>query len=225
MTKVSALSPDISQVAAFCGLAAAGIGIAGLIGLFLPAPVLTGAFLGYKAISFSAAVTWICLGLVLAVMTTRPVTGVRRAVLAGILCVVILTQGIEFPLNIRGDHSPVEQLLIAASSSLTTDTDNTDIPGCFHSHPCGGYRASHPPVCPGTLGNISPGTGYPGHYRSGYLVYQLHHPVKLPVRCPAVVQHCPCSHIRTFRGRTPVHRMRDDGSCRAGCRTARLFFW
>ena len=50
---------------------------------------------GYKAASFSAAVTWICLGLVLAVMTTRTVTGVPRAILAGILCVIMILRALN----------------------------------------------------------------------------------------------------------------------------------
>jgi PAS domain S-box-containing protein len=112
-------APSLTQTAAVCGLVTAGIGIIGMFGLFLSVPALTGAFFGYKPVSFSAASAWVLLGLIITVMAvrTRPDTG--RALLTGILGVSILVQAIEFPLNILGGHSPVEHLLIAASSSLT----------------------------------------------------------------------------------------------------------
>jgi PAS domain S-box-containing protein len=112
-------TPDLSltRTAAVCGLATAGIGIAGIFGLLLPVPALAGAVFGYKPVSFSAASAWVLLGLIIAVMALRPDT--RRAPLTGILGVIILVQAIEFPLNILGDHSPAEHLLIAVSSSLT----------------------------------------------------------------------------------------------------------
>jgi PAS domain S-box-containing protein len=108
----------IAHVTAICGIATAGIGILGIVGLSLSLPLFSSIITGYKSISFSAALIWIFLGLVLVGIAYRPPRGTMRTVVAGILGLVIIFQLIEFPLNMLGDHFFIEYLSIQTSSAL-----------------------------------------------------------------------------------------------------------
>ncbi|MFA4824301.1 MAG: PAS domain S-box protein [Methanoregula sp.] len=109
---------DFSPVTTICGIGTAAIGILGIVGLYLSLPLFSGIIPGYKPISFSAALLWVFLGLALAVIAKRPLQGIPRTVLAGVLGLIIIIQLIEFPLNILGDHFFIEHLSIQTSSAL-----------------------------------------------------------------------------------------------------------
>jgi PAS domain S-box-containing protein len=109
---------DFSRITAICGIGTAGIGILGILGLYLSLPLFSGIIPGYKPISFSAALIWIFLGLVLAGIAKKPLQGVPRTVIAGALLLVIFTQLVEFPQNMLGDHGFIEHQTVQTSSAL-----------------------------------------------------------------------------------------------------------
>ncbi|MDO9036203.1 MAG: PAS domain S-box protein, partial [Methanoregula sp.] len=112
-------SVGISHITTICGIGTAGIGILGIMGLYLSLPLFSGIILGYKPISFSSALIWIFFGLVLVGIAKKPLRGTTRTVITGALGLIIFIQLIEFPLNILGHHFFIEHLSIQVSGALS----------------------------------------------------------------------------------------------------------
>jgi PAS domain S-box-containing protein len=120
MGQESELQPisDFSRITLICGIATAGIGILGIVGLSLSLPLFSGITSDYKPISFSAALIWVFLGLILAGTAKKPLPGTIRNIVAGALGIIVIIQLIEFPLILIGEHFFIENLSVQISTSM-----------------------------------------------------------------------------------------------------------
>jgi PAS domain S-box-containing protein len=112
------LAGDFSGITLMCGITTAGIGILGIMGLSLLLPLFSGITSGYKPISFSAALIWVFLGLILAGIAKKPLHGTLRNSIAGALGIIIIIQLIGFPLLLLGGHFFIENLSVQFSTSV-----------------------------------------------------------------------------------------------------------
>jgi PAS domain S-box-containing protein len=112
--KGSALSRDpvYPALGVTCGLAAALMGILGLVGLVFGIQVLTSVFPGLKPIALSASLAWIILGFVLAARALRPWDGVMQRAASAVVLLIAVVCALELPLNLAGTHFMAETFLI-----------------------------------------------------------------------------------------------------------------
>jgi PAS domain S-box-containing protein len=104
-----------------CGTLVTFLGVLSLIGWVLQNPFLMSfsSYAGFKTVAISAGTIWFLVGVDLAVLAYRPLTGISRAFAAAISGLVLLYSLLEFILSLFGSHFFLEDLLAQMSADVS----------------------------------------------------------------------------------------------------------
>jgi PAS domain S-box-containing protein len=121
--------PVFRQITVLFAAGTATIGILGIAGLVFNVTLLRSIYPGYQTMAFSTAALCILFGTILASHATRPFRGTARLFLQLIIAAIAVTEAVELPLAIQGNHFIPESLMVRIGDAIAGQPTSAISPG------------------------------------------------------------------------------------------------